>query len=215
MDQANFSGIRGKLPKGIDETVSSIVSTTMRRDPERNEDEEEDEEEDLENRDPVESTEPEQDQEDELSLELNWTIGEHLPDENECREKFENLLTLFMQSLAERKTTEQAIKDISHCAFDFILKLHKNYGKGKPSPGLELIRTLIKALSVDKTLAEQINELRRNMLRLVGIGEFSDLAEWEDPCDSHIINEVICKACNHCRDLDLCKDKHRAMKDGM
>ncbi|XP_043653722.1 DNA polymerase epsilon catalytic subunit 1 [Drosophila teissieri] len=217
MDQANFSGIRGKLPKGIDETVSSIVSTTMIRDSERNPDDEEDEEEDSENRDPVESNEAEQDpdQEDELSLELNWTIGEHLPDENECREKFESLLTLFMQSLAEKKTTEQAIKDISHCAFDFILKLHKNYGKGKPSPGLELIRTLIKALSVDKTLAEQINELRRNMLRLVGIGEFSDLAEWEDPCDSHIINEVICKACNHCRDLDLCKDKHRAMKDGV
>ncbi|EDW38877.1 GL13784 [Drosophila persimilis] len=218
LDQANFSGIRGKLPKGIDETVSSIVSTTMRQERDRNREEDDDDDDDddeEENRDPSANADQEPEAEDELALELNWTIGERLPEENECREKFESLITLFMQSLAERKTTEQAIRDISHCAFDFILKLHKNYGKGKPSPGLELIRTMIKVLSVDKTLAEQINELRRNMLRLVGIGEFSDMAEWQDPCDSYIINEVICKACNHCRDLDLCKDKHRAMKDGI
>ncbi|XP_068152320.1 DNA polymerase epsilon catalytic subunit 1 [Drosophila tropicalis] len=220
LDQANFSGIRGKLPKGIDETVSSIVSTTMRSAAadadEVDNDDDEDDDDNAENRDPdLQVVDDQEQEEEELSLELNWTIGEHLPEENECREKFESLLTLFMQSLSERKTTEQAIKDISHCAFDYVLKLHKNYGKGKPSPGLELIRTMVKVLSVDKTLAEQINELRKNMLRLVGIGEFSDLAEWTDPCDSYIINEVICKACNHCRDLDLCKDKHRAMKDGI
>ncbi|BFF93033.1 DNA polymerase epsilon catalytic subunit A [Drosophila madeirensis] len=215
MDRANFSGIRGKLPKGIDETVSSIVSTTMRQERDRNADDDDEDDEEEENRDPSVHADQEPEAEDELALELNWTIGERLPEENECREKFESLITLFMQSLAERKTTEQAIRDVSHCAFDFILKLHKNYGKGKPSPGLELIRTMIKVLSVDKNLADQINELRRNMLRLVGIGEFSDMAEWQDPCDSYIINEVICKACNHCRDLDLCKDKHRAMKDGI
>ncbi|XP_023169776.2 DNA polymerase epsilon catalytic subunit A [Drosophila hydei] len=222
LDQSNFSGIRGTLPKGIDETVSAIAagSTTLRQSQARKkqgseDDDEGDDDDDVEEVE-ADAEEPQlEEEEEELSLELNWTIGEQLPDENECREKFETLLTLFMQALAERKTTEQAIKDISHCAFDYVLKLHKNYGKGKPSPGLELIRSIVKVLSVDKTLADQINELRRNMLRLVGIGEFSDLAEWTDPCDTYIINEVICKACNHCRDLDLCKDKHRAMKDGI
>ncbi|XP_033149828.1 DNA polymerase epsilon catalytic subunit A [Drosophila busckii] len=213
LDQSNFSGIRGKLPKGIDETVSAIASARLDTEAaEEEDDEDEAEHAAAELEDLVQQTE---EPEDELALELNWTIGEQLPDENDCREKFEALLTLFMQSLAERKNTELAIKDISHCAFDYVQKLHKNYGKGKPSPGLQLIRTLVKVLNVDKTLAEQTNELRRNMLRLVGIGEFSDLAEWTDPCDTYIINEVICKACNHCRDLDLCKDKQRAMKDGI
>ncbi|KAH8310400.1 hypothetical protein KR044_001123, partial [Drosophila immigrans] len=207
LDQSNFSGIRGKLPKDIDETVSAIGTGQSQVVAE-----EEDDEEEVQLAEVEEREEPEEEQ---LSLELNWTIAEQLPDENECREKFEALLSLFMQSLAERKSIEQAIKDISHSAFDSVLKLHKNYGKGKASPGLELIRTLVKVLSVDKALAEQLNELRRNMLRLVGIGEFSDLAEWTDPCDTYIINEVICKACNHCRDLDLCKDKQRAMKDGI
>lgn len=53
------------------------------------------------------------------------------------------------------------------------------------------------------------------MLRLIGIGEFSDLAVWKEPMNSYVLNEVICKACNHCRDLDLLKDKNKALKDGV
>lgn len=53
------------------------------------------------------------------------------------------------------------------------------------------------------------------MLRLIGFGEFSDKAVWKDPIQSYVLNEVICKACNHCRDVDLIKDKDKALKDGM
>ncbi|XP_012159069.1 DNA polymerase epsilon catalytic subunit A [Ceratitis capitata] len=229
LDQANYAGIRGQLPPGVtsDTVLCSVddddeeqdgnkTNNTTKSKRRENEEADEDDIEEIdrpEEADENASTNGEEEQQ--LSLELNWTIGEHLPDENACREKFETLLTLFMQSLAEGKSTRQAMKDISHPAFDFVSKLHKNYGKGRPSPGLDLTRAIVKALSVDKGLADDINELRRNMLRLVGIGEFSDLAEWKDPSDTYTIAEVICKACNHCRDLDLCKDKHRAMKDGI
>lgn len=57
--------------------------------------------------------------------------------------------------------------------------------------------------------------LRRNMLRLIGVGEFSDSAVWTDNLTSYLLTEVICKACNHCRDVDLLKDKDKAMKDGV
>lgn len=57
--------------------------------------------------------------------------------------------------------------------------------------------------------------LRRNMLRLMGVGEFSNMAVWTDSSDTYILNEVICKACNHCRDIDLCKDKDRAVLNDM
>uniref|UniRef100_A0A1B0GAC6 Uncharacterized protein n=1 Tax=Glossina morsitans morsitans TaxID=37546 RepID=A0A1B0GAC6_GLOMM len=50
-------------------------------------------------------------EEEQLSLERNWTISESLPEENRCREKFEGLITFFIHSLAERKTTKEAIKD--------------------------------------------------------------------------------------------------------
>lgn len=53
------------------------------------------------------------------------------------------------------------------------------------------------------------------MLRLIGMGEFNDKAIWVDPMNSYVLTEVICKACNHCRDIDLIKDKDKAQKDGM
>ena len=92
------------------------------------------------------------------------------------------------------------------------------------------------------SVSNQVNKLKRNLLRLIGIGEFSDSAEWKDPCLSYVLPEVtivsnvyyygkslafidksqtfdsnlislhgkmfqvICKQCNHCRDIDLCKD---------
>lgn len=51
-----------------------------------------------------------------------------------------------------------------------------------------------------------MNKLKRDLLRLVDVGEFSDEAQFHDPCHSYILPEVICHQCNFCRDLDLCKD---------
>jgi hypothetical protein len=49
----------------------------------------------------------------------------------------------------------------------------------------------------------QVGALRRNMLRLIGVSEFSDAAEWHDPCQSVMLSEVHCQACNYCHELDL------------
>lgn len=57
-------------------------------------------------------------------------------------------------------------------------------------------------------------KLRKNLLRLISVGNFSDEADWTDPCLSWTLPEVICKSCNHCRDIDLCKDSHRSVIDG-
>ncbi|KOB59581.1 DNA polymerase epsilon [Operophtera brumata] len=55
-------------------------------------------------------------------------------------------------------------------------------------------------------LVGDVTLLRRNLLRLIGVGEFSSKAEWREPCNTCVLSEVICKVCNHCRDLDLCRD---------
>nr|CAD7397598.1 unnamed protein product [Timema poppensis] len=65
----------------------------------------------------------------------------------------------------------------------------------------------------NSSVNDEVMHIRRNMLRLINIGEFSELAEWRDPCISFVLPEVICKACNHCRDIDLCKDNHRAIEN--
>lgn len=51
-----------------------------------------------------------------------------------------------------------------------------------------------------------MNKLTRDLLRLVDVGEFSEEAQFRDPCRSYVLPEVICHNCNFCRDLDLCKD---------
>lgn len=69
-------------------------------------------------------------------------------------------------------------------------------------------------LSLDTNIVNQVNKLKRDLLRLVDVGEFSNDAQFRDPCNSYILPEVICHHCNFCRDLDLCKDPSVAQVRG-
>lgn len=71
---------------------------------------------------------------------------------------------------------------------------------------LPLHHSSAQVLSLDTNIVNQVNKLKRDLLRLVDVGEFSDEAQFRDPCNSYILPEVICHHCNFCRDLDLCKD---------
>ncbi|XP_037535886.1 DNA polymerase epsilon catalytic subunit A-like [Nematolebias whitei] len=73
-------------------------------------------------------------------------------------------------------------------------------------PALEFIKYVCQVLSLDANIMNQVNKLKRDLLRLVDVGEFSEEAQFRDPCNSYILPEVICHHCNFCRDLDLCKD---------
>jgi DNA polymerase epsilon subunit 1 len=55
--------------------------------------------------------------------------------------------------------------------------------------------------------------MKRDLLRLIGVGEFSDSADFRDPCLSYVLPEVICKHCNNVRNLDLCRDPY-LLQDG-
>ncbi|KAA0716868.1 DNA polymerase epsilon catalytic subunit A [Triplophysa tibetana] len=74
------------------------------------------------------------------------------------------------------------------------------------NPALEFIKYVCQVLSLDSNIVIQMNKLKRDLLRLVDVGEFSEDAQFRDPCKSYILPEVICHHCNFCRDLDLCKD---------
>ncbi|CAD6231570.1 GSCOCG00001475001-RA-CDS [Cotesia congregata] len=88
-------------------------------------------------------------------------------------------------------------------------------GVMKINPALELIKAVCKVLSLDKEVEDEVFELQRNLLRLIKVGNFSDKAEWKEPCISFVLPEIICKACNHTRDIDLCKDIYRTIEAGV
>ncbi|XP_075753979.1 DNA polymerase epsilon catalytic subunit A isoform X1 [Pelodiscus sinensis] len=74
------------------------------------------------------------------------------------------------------------------------------------NPALEFVKYVCKVLSLDANITNQVNKLKRDLLRLVDVGEFSEEAQFRDPCRSYVLSEVICRNCNFCRDLDLCKE---------
>lgn len=45
--------------------------------------------------------------------------------------------------------------------------------------------------------------------QFAGVGEFSDKAVFRDTTVSYVVPQIICRACNHCRDLDLGRDYHK------
>lgn len=116
--------------------------------------------------------------------------------------------------------------EMSQKLFQIIQKIHKKLPEkvitsqehpdldldGKESktinPALELIKAVCKVLSLDKEFENEVYNLQMNLLRLIRVGSFSDEIEWKDPCISFILPEVICKGCNHTRDIDLCKDTY-------
>ena len=66
----------------------------------------------------------------------------------------------------------------------------------------------LQVLSLDSSINLQVMKLKRDLLKLIGIGEFAEEAAFTDPCLSYVLPEVICKSCNHIRDLDLCRDPY-------
>jgi len=76
------------------------------------------------------------------------------------------------------------------------------------NPALEFVKAVCQVLQLDVNTQNQVAKLRRDLLKLIGIGNFADQAVFQDPCLSFVVAEVICEYCNSCRDLDLCRDPY-------
>lgn len=97
-------------------------------------------------------------------------------------------------------------------------------------PALEFVKYICKVLSLDKNITNQVTKLKKDLLQIVNVREFSKEAEYIDPSLSFIIPQVflfldeffesnflfhlfsifqmICLKCNNSRDIDLCRDPY-------
>jgi DNA polymerase epsilon subunit 1 len=74
-------------------------------------------------------------------------------------------------------------------------------------PPLEFVKFLCAALSpASKEYGTELGILRRNLLELVGVKEFSEKAKFKDPCESLKLPMVVCESCDDVRDFDFCRD---------
>ena len=78
--------------------------------------------------------------------------------------------------------------------------LHRN------NPTLEFIKYFCYVLSLDKSVEYSVRVLKRNLLELIHVREFSEEAKFKNPCTSFKLGQVICDYCNYCRDIDLCRE---------
>ena len=45
-------------------------------------------------------------------------------------------------------------------------------------------------LSLDSNINNQVIKMKRDLLKLIGVGEFSEEAQFADPCLSYVVPEV-------------------------
>ncbi|KAH8673336.1 DNA polymerase family B [Xylariales sp. PMI_506] len=75
------------------------------------------------------------------------------------------------------------------------------------SPVLELVKSLMQVLSLDKNITLEARLLRKELLALFDIREFSKDATFMNPSASLKIAQWSCPECTLARDWDLCRDE--------
>jgi DNA polymerase epsilon subunit 1 len=116
--------------------------------------------------------------------------GEAVSVEEYARELVSGELAQRLFAVTEKihkKLPEQLGADADSSVFPVLPGSHLRLS----NPALEFVKALHKVLSLDSAIGAEVNKLRRNLLKLIGVGEFSDVAEWKDPCISFVLPEVM------------------------
>ncbi|KAJ3352743.1 DNA polymerase epsilon catalytic subunit [Entophlyctis luteolus] len=75
------------------------------------------------------------------------------------------------------------------------------------NPALEFIKTVVAVFELDKAIERDVRVLKRDLLALLQIKEFSKEAIFVNPCEPFRMSQVICEYCNLARDMDLTCDR--------
>ncbi|KAL2163261.1 hypothetical protein VTH06DRAFT_5317 [Thermothelomyces fergusii] len=75
------------------------------------------------------------------------------------------------------------------------------------NPILELVKCLMQVLSLDKNITLEARLLRKELLALFDVREFSKEGAFQNPSESLRLPQVSCDNCTMSRDLDLCRDE--------
>lgn len=75
------------------------------------------------------------------------------------------------------------------------------------NPSLQLVKSLIAVFSLAKEISLEVRMLRKELLALFDVREFSKQGLFENPCGSVKFHQLVCSGCTLSRDLDLCRDE--------
>ncbi|CBQ70431.1 probable POL2-DNA polymerase epsilon, calytic subunit A [Sporisorium reilianum SRZ2] len=129
-----------------------------------------------------------------------------------------------LKQLAELKNAMQTLSDEINAAvardedeeyIDMLTTEHRRVWSFPTLPGtwlalsnplLEFVKTTTAVLALAKENAVEVQIMKRNLLDMINVREFSAEAEFRNPCEPFKLPLVICTFCNDDRTLDLCRD---------
>ena len=74
------------------------------------------------------------------------------------------------------------------------------------NPVLQLVKSIMQVFSLDRAITLEARLLRKELLNLFDIREFSAEANFANPSAQLYVRGIICDECTSSRDLDLCRD---------
>ena len=80
-------------------------------------------------------------------------------------------------------------------------------GRASANPVLELVKCLMQVLSLDKNITLEARLLRKELLVMFDVREFSRDGAFQNPSESLRLEQLSCENCTMARDLDLCRDE--------
>ncbi|TPX58573.1 DNA-directed DNA polymerase [Powellomyces hirtus] len=154
----------------------------------------------------------------------------HMPSDGEAPSITEtgdnSPLTAFLRDLVNTRVKQRLLRIVPDI-------VRKRDGNGDPNayifpslpgshltmtnPALEFSKCISAVFGLHPGIEREVRVLKRDMLSLIGAREFSNEAKFMNPCEPFRLPQVICEFCNHCRDLDLTRDKDllpRHLDDG-
>ena len=81
------------------------------------------------------------------------------------------------------------------------------------NPALEFVKAITQILSLETCIRSEVQLLKRNLLKIIGVREFDASAIFHDPCRSYVLKDIICSYCNYSQDLDLARDPSLVTED--
>lgn len=155
---------------------------------------------------------------------------EELP--KRCREAFRQVITGFFmlvarearKGLSEEEMTEFKTKllstELGPRLFQIVERLarirealNEEYKNNRPSDAdeldrefdvpLEFVKTISKALSLDKNILDAAESLRSQLIQLLRTSSTKIMLEWQAPTAICVLDNIFCLKCNQCINLDL------------
>lgn len=108
-------------------------------------------------------------------------------------------------SLISRHRSELAHPTLA-ADHDFPLLPGSHINLSNIHPVLQLVRSIMHVLSLDRKVQIEARLLRKELLAFFEIKEFSVEARFENPSSSLKVEQLTCESCTMARDVDLCRD---------